>query len=135
VETILPKGPLCHLLNTGIASLCVVIYTGNVGSSDLGLTCAELTAYLIWLPFCFHQIFLSGEQALWWTMAFVGGQKEEVSNNYSCFHCDYGTWMYNFIRDEQAGQNVCHPSFLKTKKKQKKKHISKNHFNCQQPRS
>lgn len=105
VETILPKGPLCHLLNTGIASHCVVIYTGNVGSSDPGLTCAELTSYLIWLPFCFYQIFLSVEQALWRTMPFVGGHKEEVSNIYSRFHYDYGTWTYNFIIEEQ---NVCH---------------------------
>lgn len=110
METILPKGPLCHLLNTGIVSHCALIYTGNVGSSDLGLTCAELTAYLIWLPFCFYQIFLSGELALWRTMPFVGGHKEEVSNSYSCFHRDYGTWMYNFIREEQAERNVCHPS-------------------------
>ncbi len=119
METILPKGPLCHLLNTGIASHCAVIYTGNVGSSDPGLTCAELTAYLIWLPFCFYQIFLSGEQALWQTMPFVGGHKEEVSNIYSSFNCDYGTWMYNFIREEQ---NVCI----------KKEHNSKNLFSCLQ---
>ncbi len=85
VETILPKGPLCHLLNTGIASHCAVIYTGNVGSSDPGLTCTELTVYLIWLPLCFYQIFLSGEQALWRTMAFVGGTKKRFQTSIHVF--------------------------------------------------